>query len=504
MNVPTATPASAGRIVLTTLNARYSHASLGLRYLYANLGELRAQAVIREFTINDQPATIAEALLIDEPRIIGFGIYIWNLRETAQVIAIIRRVAPAVRLVIGGPEVSHEYDALPLLAAIDVLITGEADLTFPAVCRALLAGESVNKIVRSEKPDLTALTLPYQYYNEDDLAHRLIYVEASRGCPFTCEFCLSSVDNGVRAFPLEQFLTAMEALIARGCRTFKFVDRTFNLSPRTATAILTFFLAHWRDGMFLHFELVPDRLPDAIKELIVRFPPGAVQFEIGIQSFTPEVGALISRRMDTDKTIANLTWLRVSGGVHIHADLIIGLPGETMATLADSFDKLWWLAPHEIQVGILKLLKGTPIARRREAFALEFNPEPPYDILSSRDFPFPLMQRLKRFARYFEIYANSGKFRRALELLVTAGAGRSPFAAILAFSDWLWQATGQDHGLGQKRQYELIHRFLMAAGSRENEVIEALRADFLAHGGSKYLPEFLRPAVESARRAALT
>jgi radical SAM superfamily enzyme YgiQ (UPF0313 family) len=489
-------------ILLCTLNARYSHAAMGLRYLLANLAELQPRAAIREFTIHDQPARIVEKLLADSPRIIAFGIYIWNLIETRRVVGILRQVAPDIRIVIGGPEVTHEHADEPLAAACDVLITGEADLTFKTVCDDLLAGRPVAKVVDSPKPDLATVVLPYHLYTDDDLAHRIIYMEASRGCPFTCEFCLSSIEDGVRSFPLDQFLAAMDDLLARGCKTFKFVDRTFNLSPRTSAAILQFFVDRWRDGLFLHFELVPDRLPDALKALIAKFPADAVQFEIGIQSFTPKVGELISRRMDRGRTEANFKWLRSASGVHIHADLIIGLPGETPATFAESYDALYHLDPQEIQVGILKLLKGTPLVRHREPFAMRFNPEPPYDLLASRDFDFTTMQRFKRFARYHEMYVNSGKFRGGIARLIATQT--SAFAALLAFADWMWETTTQEHALSQVRQYELLHAYLLTVGVPADEATSILAQDFLVTGSKKYLPEILRPAVERRLPATTT
>ncbi len=490
-------------IVLATLNARWSHCSFGLRYLRANLRELRDRSVIREFTISDAPAAVVEHLVADEPQIIGFGVYIWNLRQTTQVIQLLKAIAPEIRIVIGGPEVTHESDHEPIVALADVRITGEADAVFAGVCRDLLAGVAVAKTIAAGSADCAAIALPYDEYSDRDLAQRLIYVEASRGCPFTCEFCLSSLDDGVRAFPRDRFLAAMERMIERGCRTFKFVDRTFNLSPTTAAAILRFFLDHWREGMFLHFELVPDRLPEELKALLTGFPPGAVQFEIGIQSFTEEVGKLISRRMHRGRTEANLTWLRTATGIHLHTDLIIGLPGETMQSLQQSFDDLWRLGPHEIQVGILKLLKGTPIARHRQAFGLRFNPEPPYDLLASEAFPFPLMQRLKRFARYFERFLNQGHFPRSIAGVIGHAPTGSPFLALLAFSDWLWRETGQDHALARARMFDLLLGYLESLGVAEAEAIALVADDAAASPQAGGLPNRLHAAVEQRRRALI-
>ena len=249
-------------IVLATLNAKYIHASFGLRCLMANLGELRERACMAEFIINQQPLEIAEAIVAHRPRIVGFGVYIWNVEQTTQVVALLKRVRPDLIIVLGGPEVSYETEGQAIVELADHVITGEADVKFAEVCRALLEKSALPKIVPAELPPLQQLASPYELYSDEDLAHRVIYVEASRGCPFTCEFCLSSLDIPVRAFPIDAFLASMQRLLDRGATQFKFVDRTFNLHLPTSTGILTFFLDRWRDGLFLHFEMVPDRLPE--------------------------------------------------------------------------------------------------------------------------------------------------------------------------------------------------------------------------------------------------
>ena len=491
-------------IVLTTLNAKFIHAAFGLRYLFANLGELQPRAVIAEFDINLRPLDITEALLAREPRIIGFGIYIWNVAPTTEVIAAIKRVRPEIKIILGGPEVSYETEGQKIVELADHVITGEADLKFAEVCGVLLnqpVGDEVTsltsnselknetphvvtypKIIPAELPEFSRTALPYDFYTEADIAHRIVYVEASRGCPFTCEFCLSSLDIPVRQVPLDKFLAAMQRLMDRGLKQFKFVDRTFNLHIATSKAILEFFLTRYQPGMFFHFELVPDRLPAELREVIVKFPPGSLQFEVGIQTFNPEVGALISRRQNYERLADNFNYLRRETSVHIHADLIVGLPGETLESFAAGFDKLIALGPQEIQVGILKRLRGTPIIRHDAEWQMVYNAYPAYEILQNKLLDFATMQRLRRFARYWDLVGNSGNFI-AITPLIWGAVGRdsrrakvesesrlagtlappaqpSPFHSFLRFSDWLYAKIGRTDSIALARLMELLFEFL--------------------------------------------
>jgi hypothetical protein len=480
-------------ILLATLNAKYIHASLGLRYLYANLGELRANARIMEFTIDHRPVEIAEKLLALSPRIIGLGVYVWNADESRRLVAILKRVAPQVIIVLGGPEISHEQAEQPVTGLADYVICGQADLAFAALARRLITGERpAEKVIDAKPPALGTLELPYRYYSDDDLKHRLLYVEASRGCPFKCEFCLSALDKSAYPFVLETFLTEMERLYARGARHFKFVDRTFNLNVTTSRRILEFFLARLDETLFLHFEVIPDHLPQGLKELLVKFPPGALQLEVGVQTFNPEVQALINRKQDNDATEENLRWLREQSHAHLHVDLIIGLPGEDLESFAAGFNRLWALRPHEIQVGILKRLRGAPLSRHTDQFDLRFSPEPPYTLLAADRLDFATMQRLGRFARYWDLVANSGRFPNTLPLLL----GGDPFARFLAFSDWLYGTTGQTNKIALSRLFELLHEYLVGSGHREAETVEALARDCAVHG-AKGCPAVLHPYLAS-------
>jgi len=463
-------------IILTTLNARYAHCAFGLRYLMANLGELQARARMLEFDINQRPIDVVETILRHEPRIVGLGVYIWNATQSLQLVADLKRLRPDLTIIIGGPEVSYECDQQEIVRLADHVITGEGDLAFAELCRDVLESRTSRPhIIPSPLPDFDWLVLPYDLYTDTDIAHRVIYVEASRGCPYECEFCLSSLDVPVRNAPLEPFLAGMQDLLDRGVRRFKFVDRTFNLNLKISSAILRFFLERYRPGLFVHFEMIPDRLPQTLRELIREFPPGVLQFEVGIQTFNEEVAKLISRRQDNAKAEENLRWLREETGVHVHADLIVGLSGEGLASFAAGFDRLVALGPQEIQVGLLKRLRGTPIVRHDREWGMVYSPHPPYEILQTRLIDFFTMQRLRRFARYWDLIANSGNFVETTPLLWPDG---SPFQGFMRFSDWLYAQTRQTHSIALARLRELVAQYLTEeTGQIREEVQRTLHRD---------------------------
>ncbi len=483
-------------IVLSTLNAKYIHASFGLRYLLANLGELRARACLLEFDINQRPLDIVEILLAQNPKIIGLGVYIWNVTETTEIVGALKRLRPEIKIVLGGPEVSFEVDQQKIIQLADYVITGEADLKFADVCTQLLSGDKpAAKIIAADLPDLVRLVLPYDLYSDDDVGHRIIYVEASRGCPFTCEFCLSSLDVPVRQVPLPLLLENLQQLLDRGLQQFKFVDRTFNLNINTSRAILEFFLERLQPGLFVHFEMIPDRLPEALRELIAKFPVGVLQFEVGIQTFDVAVSKNISRRQDYAKLADNFHFLREKTGVHIHADLIVGLPGETLESFAAGFDRLVVLRPQEIQVGILKRLRGTPIIRHDQTFRMVYNPDPPYEILQNSLIDFSTMQKMRRFARYWDLIGNSGNFVETTPLLWSEHG--SPFAGLMQLSEWVFAKIGRQHSIALVRLAELLFQFVTdKLAMKPRTVAEVMWRDWQRTGRAEK-PKFLGAFVSN-------
>jgi radical SAM superfamily enzyme YgiQ (UPF0313 family) len=456
------------QVILTTLNARYIHSAFGLRYLYANLGELQSTARIEEFSIQQRPIDVAERLLEFRPKIIGFGVYIWNVTEVTKTVELLKQISPDTIIVLGGPEVSHLPDK-PVVADIaDYVVMGAAEKSFRDLCQLILSGNKpLRREIQSNELPLGQIQMPYQYYTDEDINNRLIYVEASRGCPFKCEFCLSSLDKTSKPFQPGPFLDEMDKLHQRGARNFKFIDRTFNLKASSSIAILEFFLQRMSDDLYLHFEVVPDHLPDSLKAVIEKFPQHALQFEIGVQTFDEKIQALISRKQDNKKTRENLRWLREHTHAYIHADLIFGLPSDTLVNFAKSFDQLVSLKPHEIQLGILKRLRGAPLNRHNEEYQLRYNPEPPYNILCSRNIDFGTMQRVNRFARYWDMIANSGRFINTLPLILRD----KPFNNFMQLSDCLYRTVGSTWNISLRRLFVLLFKSLVVMENVDEDLL---------------------------------
>ena len=480
-------------ILLCTFNSTYQHSSFGLRYLYANLGILQNKCKILESTIKENPRNFVEKILSYQPRIVGFSVYIWNTLETLETIMLLKKVSPATLIVLGGPEISYETESQAHLKWADYVIKGEADFSFREFCHDILVRDIKpnKKIISSELPEIKQIILPYNLYTDTDIKNRVIYVEASRGCPYKCEYCLSSLDKSVRSFELDLFLSEMQTLLNRGVRSFKFVDRTFNLSPTTSTKILGFFLKHIEMGLFLHFELVPDRLPIEIRELIRLFPEGSLQFEVGIQTLNPSVAKNISRNNNLAKVEENFKFMREETHVHTHADLIVGLPGETLESFAAGFDQLALYGPDEIQVGILKRLKGTPIARHELIFKMIYSEATPFQIISTSTMDYRTLQKMNRFAKFWDLYANNGEFKNFM-LWLNQASKTSFFYKFFAFSEYLSETFTETHSLSLMSLAEKAWTYMLQEGLSETEAGEIIEKDYCFGRKRRDIPNFIK------------
>jgi len=478
-------------LVLVAMNARYSHTSLGARFLLANMETtLRDQTGFIECHINDSPAEVAARIMACQPAVVGLGVYIWNRRPVGTLLQILKRERPDLKIVLGGPEVSHDTESEPGRSA-DCVIRGEGEVLWPAVCRDLLAGRPVPRLPEPMPPDLAALSMPDAEYSEDDLRHRNVYMESSRGCPMACDFCLSSVESGVRHFPEEAVHQSLQRLLDRGCLQFRFVDRSFNLGGPRSERLLSFFRDRLRPGLRLHFELTPDGLHSPpLRNLLAAFPPGTLHLEAGIQSFDPDVLARVHRQCDMHAATEGIAWLVRVARATVHADLIAGLPGETPAGFAAGFDRLYRLGPAEIQVGILKNLHGTPLGRHATRFAMRFRKDPPYDVTETSSMTAADLASIHRFAAHWDRIVNRGHFPSSVKRMLEGAP--SPWDRFDRFS----RRLAEKHGLYGTGLVELARYILDELTKIDNappeEARALLRADYLAGGRRLHLPAFLR------------
>jgi len=480
------------KITLTTLNSRFTHSAIGLRCIYANMQELQADTTILEFSINDAMQSVAEKLLHNSPDIIGLGVYIWNVTLIQELIHIIKKVSPNITIVLGGPEVSYEPFRVNLDDA-DYIVKGEGDRAFYELCKKIINEHKSERVVPMTLPNLKEIELPYKYYTDDDIKNRYIYVEISRGCPFECEFCLSSMDEKVRAFDLDAIIEEFEILWERGARNFKFVDRTFNLNMKSANRILDFFLSK-EPPYFAHFEVIPDHFPASLREKIQSFPHGALQLEIGIQTLNLEIANNISRQLKLDKIQDNISFLENETTAHIHLDLIVGLPGESLKSFGANLDKLMSMSSCEIQIGILKKLSGTHIKRHDIEFKMVYSDIPPYDILSNSELSFNDIQVMKRFARFWDLTYNSGNFKKSLPLL---WGEESVYENFYAFGLWIYEITDSTWKISLQRLGELLFTYLTEVKKLDAQsVADDMLVDMMKLKG-RAIPAYLKPYADS-------
>ena len=464
--------AAAADILLVAVNARYSHCAFAARTLLANLGSLAASARMLEADLEITPLQLAARIVESHPRIVGFSIYLWNVRLIEATARILRTVAPHLRLVAGGPELTVNY-ASPTL--FETIIIGEGETAFRTLCEA---GNGNGRIIEAAPEDPVTLTLPYHLYTDADLAQRTVYVEASRGCPYACAYC-TSAGTGLRLIPLERLLPAFDTLWQRGLRRFKFLDRSFNAPVVHACALLDFFLSRVTPDTRLHFEINTDHLHESVAARIVAFPQGALHLETGIQTLNPQVAAAVGRSTDTRQTLANLRFLTRQTGATVHADLIFGLPGEDEASFARGFNTLIAeCAPSEVQVNLLKGLPGTRLARDAAQLGLAFNPEPPYELLRSDAMDFETLARLQGFARCWELIYNRGRFPHTVRAL-HAASGNDVFTTYLQLTQRIQAAEGRLFAVSMPRLAHYLRAHLMEqCGILESEA-QRLTADDL-------------------------
>ena len=437
------------RTILATLHSKFIHNSLALPCLAAYCGDDCGELLIREFTIHEPRESILAMLLAESPDVIAFSVYLWNRRETLDLVDAMAVARPELRVVLGGPEISYDSDEIfsrhPGLTALvrgegeeplrSLLSAWQQDLQPKTIPRTVVRqkGKLINGPDSPPLTELDDIPSPFQL-GLTDMSRGFVYFETSRGCPFQCSFCLSARDNLLRSYSMERIRSDLLLLIQNHVSKVKLVDRTFNYNAGRALEIFRFILEHNQETHF-HFEIAAHLLDDATLELLDTVPHDMFQFEIGVQSTLDSTLDAIDRRVNMVKLEENVRRLMKSGRIHLHLDLVAGLPGESFDNIIASIDRVMALKPHHLQIEPVKLLPGAPLRDRAEEHRIRFDPNPPYTILGSPDLSYAELQQVQEVSRLLDLTYNSGCFATFLHEL-TGDAGSFARGMVWLAGEW--------------------------------------------------------------------
>ncbi len=493
------------KIILSTLNAKYIHTNLAIRYLKAAaLPEFDCE--LAEYTIKDPAFNIVSDLFQKKPDVVGFSCYIWNINETIAVIRMLKTVLPNVKIILGGPEVSYDvHEWIRKHEEIDFIIMGEGEVSFKEMLRHFNGEIPLEKVpgicyleegklkIHAQPPkiDLREIASPFRF--EEDLPHlgkRIQYIETSRGCPFSCQFCLSSIEVGVRYFNREKIKEDIRYLMNNGAKTIKFVDRTFNISRSYAMEMFQFLIDEHQPGVVFQFEITADIMrPEVIQFLNDNAPKGLFRFEIGVQSTNDLTNDLVKRRQNFEKLTRTVTMVKEGGKIDQHLDLIAGLPEEDYASFRKTFNDVFAMRPEELQLGFLKLLRGTGLRLEAEKYGYTYVDISPYEIFSNNVLTFDDIVRIKHAEDVLEKYWNAHRMDNTIEYLVTK-VFETPFDFFQSFGTY-WETKGWSR-IGHQLEdlFRRLLEFLQTVEHADLEVITSLmKYDFLQ--GQQFQPRKL-------------
>ena len=504
-------------ILLTTLNAKYVHSSLALRNLAAFCSLNEIEVSIKEYTINQHLPHILSDIYRRQPQIVGIACYIWNMRQVKELCGLIKKVMPDVTLILGGPEVSYDAEAVFRSTPADYIIQGEGEQALTNLLSCLKSGSwqpipgvacrnpeqlSINECQVVDKLD----EIPFAYKNDQlqELRDRIIYYESSRGCPFSCQYCLSSATSGVRFYSLSRVLSDLQKFIDADVKQVKFVDRTFNTKKDHYLPILQF-LAKQNCRTNFHFEIAADLLDDEAISILTAAPVGRFQLEIGIQSVYEPTLQAICRKNDWQLIQKSVAKLREADLIHLHLDLIVGLPYESKDMFARSFNAVYSLQPHMLQIGFLKLLKGSGIRKNAESHGYVYTEEAPYEVLANSYMAYSEIREMHIIEDVFNLTYNSGRFTATLRFLVDDLHNKDAFKLFALLAEY-WERLEMDMvSHAPKAIYSFIYSFCVSYYPRlADTILVFLKFDSLCHDDKKVRPEFLpwndKPTKDSINR----
>ena len=490
-------------ILLTAINAKYIHSNLAVYSLQAYARKYGQEINLAEYTINHRTEYILEELYRKQPDVLCFSCYIWNIEYVKELAGELKRLCPDMEIWAGGPEVSFETEQfLKENAAFRGVMRGEGEQTFlelvryyrgefekkPEAIAGLVFRDENQKIVKTGERDILDMNmLPFCYEDLTEFEHRIIYYESSRGCPYSCSYCLSSVDKRLRFRSLEYVLKELQFFIDHKVQQVKFVDRTFNCSRRHADAIWNYLLEHDNGITNFHFEVSADLLDEEQLELIRKMRPGLIQLEIGVQSVNPQTIREIKRTMNLPKLKENVCRIQEAENVHQHLDLIAGLPFEDFFSFRNSFDEIYGLHPEQLQLGFLKILKGSYMYEHCRDYQILYRRKPPYEVLSTRWLSFDDILSIRRIEEMVEIHYNSHQFEQALHILETEYT--SPFLMYQELGEYYFKTGYMGQKFSRMRRCEIVLEFVRERFPWQAENMgEALLFDLYAREKMKSRP----------------
>lgn len=495
------------KVILAALNAKYIHSNLALRYLsrFQNNNQ-KHHVETMEFTINQRLDFIAEELFRKQPDVVLFSCYIWNVEMLRQLCPILKKIMPDCVIGFGGPEVSYESETfLRENPAVDFVMRGEGELVFTKYLEHLDAGnpatlgeiesltyrqgDEIFSTPQMHPMDLALLPFPYED-DFSDVQNQIIYYESSRGCPYHCGYCLSSVENGVRFVPLDKVLPDLQKFLDKNVPQVKFIDRTFNCKKSHAMAIWKYLHEHDNGVTNFHFEITADLIDQETIDFLKTVRKGLFQFEIGVQSTNPQTIRAINRNVDFAALSEIVHQIKDGGNIHQHLDLIAGLPYEDYDSFGRSFNDVYALHPEQLQLGFLKVLKGSMLHQKQKEFEIVYHDTAPYEVLTTHELPYADTLRLKYVEEMVETYYNSGRFLNTLAYLVPLY--ESPFAFFEALSQF-WVGENYHYlGLSKMGLFDVLWRFVEQNPKVDKRKLQwEMKFDIALHEKPKKLPAWL-------------
>jgi radical SAM superfamily enzyme YgiQ (UPF0313 family) len=512
------------KVILAAVNAKFIHSNLGVRYLKAFTGDIDYECSIFEFSINDKKERVLEALVSEKPDVLAFSCYIWNIEFIRYLALHFRLINSECIILYGGPEVSYDAEDFLRSNTGDFVIEGEGEETFREFILSMdmnLKKDSSNILERIRNSGLKGLftkiggeiyyagprelmdmeKIKFPYGDMKELENKIVYYEASRGCPFNCKYCLSSTSHGVRFLSMQRIKYELDFLIKRRVRLVKFVDRTFNCNKKFAMEIWGFLINSNTDTKF-HFEISADILDEEEIQLLSRAPEGLFQFEVGVQTTNTEVLKNINRHVDFNDIKEKVCELEKINNIKQHLDLIAGLPGEDFASFKKSFNDVYSIRPEEIQLGFLKLLKGSKMRDEAGRWGMVYSPEPPYEVLKNSNISYEELTDLKRVEEVLDKYYNSNKFENILNYFMPKF--ESPFQFYFELGQFFHREGYFNRNISSADYYRIFIDFFESSFEDDTFVLkEIIKYDYLKHNKKKWLPLFLTREMHKEKERSI-